>query len=558
MNRINALLFEKYITQVVGEAKGRGLEALFDPMPAKEVIKFGKYKIVNNKAVVKVKFQEALDKKYISNVTINGLNELIKVGFKFNNVYFVEEYDGYYPNSISTLVLGEDPEGKPIVYVRKAGSQSGPKMYYETEYGDVHVYYQKFSTNTSITIEDILNAAVSGRKWIARNDGSGTIDTKGNVDLNSHLRVNKFRNADLKDIPVKFGIVNGDINVELNEITVSNLPRAVYGSVNIHSNSLESLIGGIETVRGDRVAMTAPKLLTLEGFPKVTKSNIDVTLNRMNSLTSLKGLPETVQTFSINEADVLLSLYGAPSRVIGNENDYSAASLYKVPLIKTLEYFPETDSHTHISVSQCNGLISLKGMSGVARSIQLAELPSLVSISHLPTEIEMLHLKSLPKLADLKDLSGKSINEILIYNLPSLKSLHGLPEDLKSLRLFCEDTNIQNLIGCPDNLKSLHIESLGRLRSLRGMPLNVEDVKIISKEFSNGSFRTEQPEGEDLKILIALVRSMDKVGPNLQKITYGCPNSYDVKNIDRNFIVRHSQEVQDILNKDNPGIEMDI
>ena len=28
--------------------------------------------------------------------------------------------------------------------------------------------------------------------------------------------------------------------------------------------------------------------------------------------------------------------------------------------------------------------------------------------------------------------------------------------------------------------------------------------------------------------------------------------------IDRNFIVRYSQEVQDILNRDNPGIEMDI
>ena len=555
MNRINALLFEKYINEVIGEARGRGLEALFDPMPAKEFIKFGKYKIVNNKAVVKVKFQEALDKKYISNTTINSLNELMKVGFKFNNVYFVEEYDGHYPNSISTLVLGEDPEGKPIVYVRKAGVQSGPKMYYETEYGDVHVYYKKFSTNTSITIEDILNAAVSGRKWAARNDGSGTIDTKGNVDLNSHLRVNKFRNAELKDIPVKFGIVKGDINVVLDEITVSNLPRDVYGSVNINSHDLESLIGGIETVRGGRVAIMAPKLLTLEGFPKVTKTNIDVTLYQVNSLTSLKGLPETVESFSINSADVLPSLYGAPLRVIGTENNYSGANLNKIPLIKTLEYFPETASNTHVSIFECAGLISLKGMSGAARSIHLSELPSLVSISHLPAQIEKLHLQHLPKLADLKDLSGKSINEMSINNLPSLKSLHGLPEDLKTLQLFCEDTNIQNLIGCPDNLKSLHIERLGRLRSLRGMPLNVEDVRIISKEFSGD--RTEQPEGEDLKILIALVRSMDKVGPNLQRIKYGRPNSY-IRDIDRNFIVRYSQEVQDILNRDNPGIEMDI
>ena len=557
MNRINALLFEKYINEVIGEARGRGLEALFDPMPAKEFIKFGKYKIVNNKAVVKVKFQEALEKKYISNTTINSLNELMKVGFKFNNVYFVEEYDRRYPNSISTLVLGEDPEGKPIVYVRKAGVQSGPKMYYETEYNDVHVYYQKFSTNTSITIEDILNAAVSGRKWAARNDGSGTIDTKGNVDLNSHLRVNKFRNAELKDIPVKFGIVKGDINVVLDEITVSNLPRDVYGSVSINSHDLESLIGGIETVRGGRVAIMAPKLLTLEGFPKVTKTNIDVTLYQVNSLTSLKGLPETVESFSINSADVLPSLYGAPLRVIGTENSYSGANLNKIPLIKTLEYFPETDSNTHVSVFECAGLISLKGMSGAARSIHLSELPSLVSISHLPAQIEKLHLQRLPKLADLKDLSGKSINEISINDLPSLKSLHGLPEDLKTLQLFCEDTNIQNLIGCPDNLKSLHIERLGRLRSLRGMPLNVEDVRIISKEFSDSFPRTEQPEGEDLKILIALVRSMDKVGPNLQKIIYGRPNSY-TRDIDRNFIVRYSQEVQDILNRDNPGIEMDI
>lgn len=554
MNRINALLFEKYINEVIGEARGRGLEALFDPMPAKEVIKFGKYKIVNNKPVVRVKFQEALDKKYISSTTINSLNELIKVGFKFNNVYFVEEYDGHYPNSISTLVLGEDPEGKPIVYVRKAGSQSGPKMYYETEYSDVHVYYQKFSTNTSITIEDILNAAVSGRKWTARNDGSGTIDTKGNVDLNSHLRVNKFRNAELKDIPVKFGIVKGDINVTLDEITVSNLPRDVYGSVNINSHDLESLIGGIETVRGGRVTIMAPKLLTLEGFPKVTKT-IDVTLFQVNSLTSLKGLPETVGYFSINSASVLPSLYGAPLRVIGTENSYSGANINKIPLIKTLEYFPETDFNTHVSVRECDGLISLKGMSGAARSIQLAELPSLVSVAHLPTQIEKLQLQRLPKLADLKDLSGKSINEILINNLPSLKSLHGLPEDLKTLQLYCEDTNIQNLIGCPDNLKSLHIERLGHLRSLRGMPLNVEDVRIISEEFSGD--RTVQPEGEDLKILIALVRSMDKVGPNLQRIKYGRPNSY-IRDIDRNFIVRYSQEVQDILNRDNPGIEMDI
>ena len=556
MNRINIILFEKYINQVVGEARGRGLEALFNPMPAPELIKFGKYRIVNNKPVVKVKFQDALDKKYVSGALSNSLNELIKVGFKFNNVYFVEESSGYY--SISTLVLGEDPEGKPVVYVRKAGSQSGPKMYYETEYNDVYVYYQKFSTNKPILIEDILNAAVSGRKWAARNDGSGIIDTKGNVDLNTHLRVNRFKNADLKDIPVKFGIVKGDINVSLHEITVSNLPRDVHGNISINSSSLESLIGGTETVRGSQVNIVAPSLLTLEGFPKATNPNIGVTLMSMNSLTSLEGLPVTVGSFSIYQANVLPSLYGAPSKVNGDEEDYaSSVILTNIPFIKTLEYFPETDSRTHISIGSCDGLISLKGMSGTAKMVSLSELPSLVSIAHLPAQIENLQLQHLPKLVDLKDLSGKSVNHITINELPSLKSLQGLPEDLKSLDLYCQDTNIQNLIGCPDNLKSLKIKSLGRLRSLKGMPFNVEEVEIHSDEFSQRwGPHSASPDSDDLKLLITLVRSIDILGPNLQKISYG--RNSNSSYIDRNFIVRYSQEVQDILNRDNPGIEMDI
>jgi hypothetical protein len=553
MNRINTLLFEKYITQVVGEARGRGLEALFDPMPAPELIKFGRYRIVNNKSVVKVKFQEALDKKYISSVTAQNLNEFTKIGFKFDTAYFVDEYGYGASNSISTLVSGKDPEGKSMVYLRKAGSQSGPKIYYETEYDNAHVYFKKFSANAPVTMEDILNGVVSGKKWAVRNDGSGIIDTKGDVTLNNKVGIRGFDVYPLEDIPVKFGAVRGNLYLGLENITTaSNLPREVYGNIFIDSDNMKSLVGGVETVHGRNISIGTPNLLTLEGFPKLTDIDSIITLTSMSSLTSLEGLPEVVSNFYLNGANVLTSLKGAPLKIKKGIN------LDNIPLIKNLMYFPETESSTSISIGSCDGLNNLKGMSNIAGSVNLVNLNNLVSIVDLPAHInDVLTLNGLPKLVSLHGLADKKINKISIRHMPFLRSLHGLPKDLNRLEFYGEGSNIgiENLIGCPEGLKELFIQGLSNLKSLEGLPFNVETVEIRSNLFT--TTHSEEPNENDLKIIFNLLSGITEIGPNLQEIKYGRIHSYS-NSVNRDFILKHTVEYNNALNKDNPGIEMDI
>lgn len=541
MHSTSIILFEKYITYVVREAKGRGLDTLFSPMPAPELIKLGKYKIVNNKPVVKVKLQDAIDKKYISSAVSNALNELIKVGFKFDTVYF--DID------LSTLVSGNDPEGKPIFYVRKANTMSAPKIYYEYEYNEARVYYNKFSTDKPVLIEDILNKIVQGKKWATRNDGSGIIDTKGNVEFESLITVNRFRETVLKDIPVKFGTVKGNFYLSLYDFTINNLPREVYKNYKIISH-IKSLMGGTEIVHGDSIIITAPNLLTLEGFPKVTTSNLILSLRAVTSLTSLEGLPKTTSHLSIEGALKLPSLYGAPTR------SYLSVYLNHLNNIKNLAYFPETNSNAHIEILNCSKLINLKGISGAADSITLSGLPDLTSIIDLPAQFRELILTSLPNLINLKDLTSKRIKEITLYDLPRVTSLQDLPENVESLKIQ-DNVGIKDLTGCPDNIKILTI-NIDHLQSLQGLPFNVETVLLTTGNFSayRNIYSKQELEAAMIDRINKLIKNIDKIGPNLYAIQY--TNGMYTNSIDKDYIKRHSIEYNTALNKDNPGIEMDI
>ena len=138
--------------------------------------------------------------------------------------------------------------------------------------------------------------------YIIRPDG--LVDVDGNVRLND---------LDLKELPVKFGIVTGDFICSSNSlIDLKGAPLEVGGGFNCSYNKLTSLSGGPDKV-GEYFHAGNNMLISLQGSPsEVYGFNCS-----KNQLTSLEGCPDKVHSFfCINNK--LTSLEGCPSEVGGD------------------------------------------------------------------------------------------------------------------------------------------------------------------------------------------------------------------------------------------------
>ena len=119
-------------------------------------------------------------------------------------------------------------------------------------------------------------------------NSQGEIDVDGDVDL-----VDK----DFKELPHKFGIVNGFFNIRgCNNLTsLKNCPNQVNGDKFSckDCNNLKTMIGCPSYIKGSLLCNWCKKLISLEGCPKEVGRNFYC--NSCMKLDSLKGCPKKVE-----------------------------------------------------------------------------------------------------------------------------------------------------------------------------------------------------------------------------------------------------------------------
>jgi len=106
----------------------------------------------------------------------------------------------------------------------------------------------------------------------------GTLDVFENVNIN-------FLN--LKELPFKFGKVDGDFKCNYNKLTsLKGAPKVINGDFFCDYNNLTTLKGAPEVVNGDFYCY-GNRLKNLKGAPKIIIGNF---IYNRNKLKSLEGL----------------------------------------------------------------------------------------------------------------------------------------------------------------------------------------------------------------------------------------------------------------------------
>jgi hypothetical protein len=172
-------------------------------------------------------------------------------------------------------------------------------------------------------IEYIMNTLkIPVNKYKVNSDLS--VDVTGNID---------FSSQNLKKIPIKFGVVNGDFCISYNQLNnLVNSPSQISGYFDCSSNEIYTLVGGPRFVAGGyycndnnlenlegfpiycEVTFTAQrnKLNSLHGCPeKITCRHFDVSYNRIKNL---KGGPKYANDFDVSHNQIT-TLVGGPVEV---------------------------------------------------------------------------------------------------------------------------------------------------------------------------------------------------------------------------------------------------
>lgn len=234
------ILAERYeeITQGLVEAK----TIYQEPTVVDGQLYFGKYRVFSKVEYhdSETTFEDAVKSSLLSSPTLKNLNELEKVGVKFEKVYK--------STSNSTAVYGKDPNGESFIYIRKVGTQVPPLIYYKTERaGSAADLFNKFISNLAkppLDAKTFLEGAIDSiftdsgrkRKFVTRPDGK--IDVLlGNVLINGTIKLGYTTwNYTAKEIPVKFGVLKGDLFTQIPfEMYSDWFPESIEGDFTISS-----------------------------------------------------------------------------------------------------------------------------------------------------------------------------------------------------------------------------------------------------------------------------------------------------------------------------------
>lgn len=115
-----------------------------------------------------------------------------------------------------------------------------------------------------------------------------TINENGSVDYDGKVVIS---NMELREIPVKFGVVIGDFICSDNLLkTLKNAPHTVKGDFYCSRNLLVNLKYGPSIVT-DSYLCRQNKIISLEGSPKIISGMFDCSANE---LVNLKNCPEFI------------------------------------------------------------------------------------------------------------------------------------------------------------------------------------------------------------------------------------------------------------------------
>jgi hypothetical protein len=138
-----------------------------------------------------------------------------------------------------------------------------------------------------------------------------TINSDGSIDYSEDVDLSE---KNLKEIPFKFNIVDGDFYCFYNQLTsLEGSPKKVGGGFWCQRNQLTTLEGAPKEVGGDFVCHNN-KLMILEGSPKKVGGSFSCSYNQ---LTSLKGSPQEVGGNFWCRENQLTTLEGSPQEVGG-------------------------------------------------------------------------------------------------------------------------------------------------------------------------------------------------------------------------------------------------
>lgn len=508
MNYSHNILFEKYMSSVVrstlNEARKGPSTAVTDLGTKPMTLKFGKYNLVKGEDTAVTTFDKAVQKGYIASGSLENINTLIGIGFKFDKAYFIVKSVG----APSTMVHGVDPDGEELYFIRKGGnSMVPPYLYYKTKYGPAGTFYKEFvaknpSLAGTVPPEEILKNFLgnTGRS----KDSKITLNADGSYDIVGELHLRNVYQSGIKKIPlptipIKFNKVTGGFYDHSNgALPLENYPREVAGYLHVQTNeaSLETLrntvvknksrVGFNASVGGDfdydasSIQITnCPNLVSLNFFPK-TDSSTSVDISHCPKLVNLEGLPRVVSGgLNVQYCDGLRSLKGAPDRfepsskyaVIGGSA--SSLRLYHLDNLETLHYTPAFDGS--LTLQHLPNLKTLEGASRIKLSYFALDSLGIASLEGLPSIMS--------ETSDLSPGSSSfpSVRSMRnsIRNCDNLVNLRGTPDGLQTLYVInCPALN--NLNGLPRSMSFLTIESCPSLNTLEGLPDVIEgDLQIV-------------------------------------------------------------------------------
>lgn len=349
INIYENILSESFLKEGPGNLEKDGLLTINTP-PA--TYKLGKYTLVRNEPAIKMSYSQAASKKYISGATLKSLKELEDVGFVFSDAIFTSEVrtstspwvrgPATYLAGISTIILGKDPKGEDIAYVRKADSQAYAKVYFANRYGKVRDVFQNYIETP--TPEQLMDIMVRESNATLIKNGDGTVDINGNLHVMPSVKVGKVGSYKVEHIPLKIRKITGDLNFNINNL--KNFPDEVSGITNIDFNKeTETPI--------DYSPLTNLKTKSLHmtrGY-RLSDSLHNFTLD-------LSFLPPVHELF-LNGIPLTTTNLKGIKLLQGPDSSFS---LIDVPL-NNLEGLPEEyEGNIRISNYNNNGVKSLKGM----------------------------------------------------------------------------------------------------------------------------------------------------------------------------------------------------
>jgi len=514
MNYSHNILFEKYMSSVIRptlyEARKGPSTAVTDLGTKPMTLKFGKYNLVKGEDTAVTTFDKAVQKGYIASGSLENINTLIGIGFKFDKAYFIVKSVG----APSTMVHGVDPDGEELYFIRKGGnSMVPPYLYYKTKYGPAGNFYKEFvaknpSLAGTISPEEILRnfLSITGRqkssKIILNPDGS--YDIVGEIHIRNVYQ-SGIKKITLPTIPIKFNKIYGGFFDHSNgALPLENYPQEVYGyfHVNTDGTSLENIqntvvknyaregfdtsAGGSFTYDASSIAiMDCPNLVSLKFFPK-TDSSTSVDINQCPKLINLEGLPQKITgSLSIQNCDGLRSLKGAPARIdpsyrgaaIAPAGADAVLRLYQVNSLETLHYAPAYNGPLFLQ-----HMLKLRSLEGASRieltHFALDEL-AITNLVGLPSNMVEPSNNTPTGSSSFPSVYAKTINNT-IRNCNELVTLHGTPDGIQTLSIM-RCPALRNLNGLPRNMAMLMIENCPSLNTLEGLPDVIEgDLQIIN------------------------------------------------------------------------------